>query len=842
MRFIALLLFTAAILASSLFAQTQTSAPTQAPAASTITQQPTFAKNVGQLPEDVTFSTNTPLMSILGQKTGLAFRVREVVGARDLYTSVQMDFEGANPDAEVIFDGPVVARENHFRGSAPDGFVINVPCHQKVIYKSLYPNVDFEFYYGISGFEYDIRCSTAEDLQAVVFRVRGARSVRLNESGSMEFATAGGAFVKTLPKAYLFSDDGQSLHDARFISIDGGRFGIQARSGPSERKTENRGMNSSLVIDPTIHYSTFLGKNTWLSYQHDVTIANSGDTWISGMTTVIAFPTTPGSWDTTFNGNGSFGGDFFLMRLSSDGTSLPFSTFIGGSNDESYMQISLDAESNVYLAGHTKSTNFPITSGAPSTPGGGIIICKLNSTGSSLLFSRFLTAGVQFLLEPGVACGNGFVAISGTTTMQSPFTNPGSLQPMFGGGQTDIFAAKINSNNGDPIFITYFGGPETDQCNTVACDSTGGVWICGLSATVSLVPINSSSIFPNGGGSFLLCFTGDGSGVSYGTFHVVTALRSQLIVSPSGIVSMAGMLGSVPLVAGSYLNNPMASPCVVKFHYPTSTILAASYINPDGKVANRLAFDAVGNAFQLNIAQQGSPPQIVTPNALKPIQQDRDGHIAMLNSTGTGLLYASYVGGNSWDDFYAVAGAPDDGCVVVGIVKTQNYPVSLNAYDSSLSANEFKLCATRFKLPYTAEGTQSFANGTTGCPGTQQLSTNKIAKPGADNYQWICSNAPPNSLGIVFVSEARNTGFPDPLGITVPILVDLFHPNMFALDMLSDVSGMARTAPIVIPNNTGLAGMTFYSQAFWQWNSPGCVMTSPYQISASDGLSVTVQS
>ncbi|MCG3165775.1 MAG: hypothetical protein POELPBGB_01550 [Bacteroidia bacterium] len=108
-------------------------------------------------------------------------------------------------------------------------------------------------------------------------------------------------------------------------------------------------------------FSTYLG-GAFYENSKDIKLDAAGNIIITGTTASAAFPTVAGAYDQTYNDNGSYG-DVFLSVFNSSGSSLLYSTFIGGSNKEFGGSLFADANGNVYLTGETVSSDFPVTSG-----------------------------------------------------------------------------------------------------------------------------------------------------------------------------------------------------------------------------------------------------------------------------------------------------------------------------------------------------------------------------------------------------------------------------------------------------------------------------------------------
>ena len=109
----------------------------------------------------------------------------------------------------------------------------------------------------------------------------------------------------------------------------------------------------------TLIYSTFLGSGTD-DTGRGIACDGEGNAYVTGWTGHGGFPTTPGAFDTTHNG----GYDIFGTQLSASGSTLRYSTFLGGGDNDYGYDITLDSEGHAYLVGQTLSTDFPTTSGS----------------------------------------------------------------------------------------------------------------------------------------------------------------------------------------------------------------------------------------------------------------------------------------------------------------------------------------------------------------------------------------------------------------------------------------------------------------------------------------------
>ena len=155
------------------------------------------------------------------------------------------------------------------------------------------------------------------------------------------------------------------------------------------------------VSGTALVYSTYLGGTDYAGLQQTAGIAldSSGNAYVTGLTDAANFPTTAGAFQTTYGG-GQYTG--FVTKLNATGTVVIYSTYLGGGGGYEGLDLALDASGNAYVTGYTDSTNFPTTPGTFQTSYGGgqsdAFVTKLNSTGTGLVYSTYLTgAQIQVL-------------------------------------------------------------------------------------------------------------------------------------------------------------------------------------------------------------------------------------------------------------------------------------------------------------------------------------------------------------------------------------------------------------------------------------------------------------
>ena len=232
-----------------------------------------------------------------------------------------------------------------------------------------------------------------------------------------------------------------------------------------------------------------------------IRIDSSDRIYISGQTESSDFPTTLGAYNRTHGGHE----DLFVACLSSDGSTLEFSTFLGGSSWETWPLMALDSAGNIYLGGSTCSNDYPVTPDALNTmPNGGleylvgddltgveIFMSKLSTDGSDLLYSTYLGGtGADYINALAVDSADN-VIITGHTGSSDFHVTANSYNPNFQGGfwvsdqgvnvVADIFVTKISADGSDILFSTYIGGSKNyELCRDMVLDENDAIYLTGV--------------------------------------------------------------------------------------------------------------------------------------------------------------------------------------------------------------------------------------------------------------------------------------------------------------------------------------------------------------------------
>jgi len=441
--------------------------------------------------------------------------------------------------------------------------------------------------------------------------------------------------------------------------------------------------NHPLVVDPVLVYSTYLG-GSGSDYGISIAVDSSGNTYVTGQTNSTSFPTisalqsVPGGgsdafvsklnaagsalvYSTYLGGSGGDGGngiavdssgnayvtgstastsfptvnplqsvygggdsDAFVAKLNAAGSGLVYSTYLGGSGGDGGNGVAVDSSGSVYVSGETSSGNLPLVNPLQPACGGGTdaFVAKLNPAGSALVYSTYL-GGSTNDRGTGVAVDSSGNAYATGLTYSTNFPTVSPLQPNAGGGM-DVFVAKLSTVGSALVYSTYLGGSGVDWGEAIAVDSTGSVYVTGLTSSTNFPTV--SPLQPaHGGGTydvFAAKLDAAGSALVYSTYLGGNGDDGGfgIAVDPSGNAYVTGYTSST--------NFPTVHPLqvsyggsqdvfVAKLNAAGSALLYSTYLGGSGgETGNGIAVDSAGNAY---ITGETLSANFPIANALQPV-------------------------------------------------------------------------------------------------------------------------------------------------------------------------------------------------------------------------------
>jgi hypothetical protein len=298
-------------------------------------------------------------------------------------------------------------------------------------------------------------------------------------------------------------------------------------------------------------YSTLLGGQsagdpdigTGVDIGTGIAVDSLGNIYVTGETQAIDFPTFK-----PIQASSGGGFDAFLTVLNPQGSTFIFSTYIGGSGDDSAAGIAVDASGNSYVTGGTSSANFPTTGNSALHGGGDAFVFKMNPAGSALMYSILLggsgnEAGRGIALDPS---GNAHV-VGVTDSTDFPVVH--GFQTTYGGGRSDGFISEIDSTGTALLYSTYLGGSDQDDVNAITVNGTS-TYVGGETLSSNFPQLHSLQPFQGSSDAYVAKLSPDGSALVYST--LLGGERSpQFIGASTAVRAVASDGGTNVIVAGA---------------------------------------------------------------------------------------------------------------------------------------------------------------------------------------------------------------------------------------------------------------------------------------------------
>lgn len=594
---------------------------------------------------------------------------------------MRMKFVSANPHPKKVELEEMPTKVNYFLGNDPALWVNNVATYAKIEYHDVYPGIDV-IYYGNQGqLEYDFVVAAGSNPAAILLGFEGADELRLDSQGDLLLKVSGEQCLH-LHKPVIYQEVNGVRRDIVGGYILNNRLvGFEISSYDSSRP---------LVIDPVLVYSTLLGGGSgeagWA-----IAADREGNVFVIGDTNSDEFPLSKKSLQRTYGGST----DIFVAKLSADGSKLLYSTYLGGSDADVGSGIALDPEGNIYITGDTSSTDFPVVkplqptlSGAPDA-----FVAKLSSDGSKLLYSTYV-GGSSGDRGNGIAVdasGNAYVT-GYTHSTNFPTVNP--IQAAFAGGNGDAFVLKLNPSGSTLVYSTYLGGgnDRPDIGTAIAVDSAGNAYVTGFSNSRDFPTVKPIQPFVGPTDVFVAKLNPAGSALVYST-HIGGSADDEamgIAVDATGSAYITGETESLnfPTTPEAYSRScvsvsvriPIGDICsggdafVSKLSPDGSALIYSTYLNGSGfEVGRSIAVGSDGSAYVTGFTGSRDFPTV------RPLQRtfgggEYDAFVTKLNPSGSALSYSTYLGGSGDEGGYGIAVDGKDNAYVTGFTSSSDFP------------------------------------------------------------------------------------------------------------------------------------------------------------------------
>ena len=591
----------------------------------------------------------------------------------DRHSTLRTRLLGARQSPAIAGETLLPGRTNYLTGNDASRWHQDVAQYRKVRYESVYPGIDVVYYGQQRQVEYDFVVAPGADPAAIRMDIRGAHALRLDNAGNLVIKTGSAELIQHKPVVY------QTINGQR-VAVDG-RYKLEGTQLAFELAQYDR--SQTLVIDPLLNLRFYL-PGLHREIANAIAVDGAGNAYIAGYSTPYNYAQSR-----------LLTNDAFVTKLNSDGTAIVYATYLGGSKSDVATAIAVNDAGIDTLAGDTFSNDFPITAAAQPARAGlsdGFVL-KLSADGKSLIWSTFL-GGVSQDTVTGLATdASGAAYVVGmTSSLDFPVKN--ALQAANAGG-ADAFITKLandgtmaystylggSDDDGassvavDALGNAYLGGFS----NSFNFPVTPGV----------LQPARTPNVITNDNpprsysysDAFVAKLAPAGNTLSYATYlgGQFDDVVSAIAVDGTGNAYVAGHTGSGNFPIANAFRSTITGGgdvFVSKLNSNASNLVYSTYLGGESfyDYATGIKVDAAGRAWVSGFTASTAFP---TRNPLQRANSGQnDVFLTALNAAGNDLAYSSYLGASKSDYSTGLALDPSGNVYVTGYTFSTNFTVN----------------------------------------------------------------------------------------------------------------------------------------------------------------------
>lgn len=669
------------------------------------------------------------------------------------YQTYRMDviLDGANTNAPIIAEEKQDYYETYYSDRLPNG--VTAQTYNRIVYKNIYPNIDWVLYSTNGGLKYDFIVHPGGNPHNIRMRYKGHSRIHIDEQGSLLAVTPFGSIAEQMPYAYYTNGNGSapctfSLNEnlVSFSTVDS--------------------VKDQLVIDPAIVWSTYYGDGMY-DKLNDAVATESGDIYsVGSIRNGTSAMTTTGVHQSVF----SKVDDGIIVKFNASGNRL-WGTYYGDADYDELNAIALDRWGNVIVTGGSSSKSGMATLGthkSTSNSAPGIILAKFNSNGLRVWGTYY---GNDKGEGYGVACDTlGNIYLTGITQSTSGIATPGTHKTIASTGVNNTFLARFDTS-GQLIWGTYFGVAiaNSNLYSDVAVNRLGNVFLAGT-ASNDINMTTPGSFQPAIAGNtdiYLARFNNNTGTLQWGTFYGAFWKEEfgGITCDTVGNVYLAGTVenGTSMTTSPSFKTNSSSWDVLLTSFTPTGIRRWATLFGGTGSETAKDVVWASPNAIYI----VGKTTSVFVPNnyniAYGPLvpQSTHAGHqegfVAKFADDGQECAWGTYLGGTSFDQPNGVAYGGQGRVYVVGVTTSPNMATP-NAHQTYLAdVNTSSGAGDGFIRLYNDCIVQAIANPILGtdtvCEGIP-YSFVTTAVAGATHYDW---SGTPGNTTLVSASSTSAT-------------------------------------------------------------------------------------
>ncbi|OOP55044.1 MAG: hypothetical protein AYP45_17030 [Candidatus Brocadia carolinensis] len=546
-------------------------------------------------------------------------------------------FAGGNIDT-VQGEGEVVTQVNYFKGNDPAQWKRNVPAYEVVNLGEVYKGIQIRLRAYGNNIEKRFYLKPHADPEVITMKLSGAHAISVDSTGQLEVTTDLGTVKFTKPKAY------QEINGKRVeVPVD---YEIQHLGDVDQNTETNLSCQKSKSRNPKYEVENVYGFKV-------------------------------ASYDKT-------------KELVID--PLLASTYLGGVESDYGNSIAIDADQNIYVAGYTRSPNFPTTAGAfdVSYNADDIFVSKLNADLTQLLASTFLGGASEDFVRSIALDKAKNVYLAGQTSSPD-FPTTDDAYDTIKNGYCDAFLAKFSGDLTDLLASTYLGGSSDDSANAITFGPSG-IILCVTGRTLSpdfpTTPGVYDTGFKNGDvfiarldwnlGHIISSTYLGGTSNDYGNAIAVDAQRNIYVAGDTWSFDFPVSINAYSISFGGGFGDAF----ITKLNWDLTRVLASTYLGGvTDDFATAIALDAQNHIYVVGQTESLDFP--TTPFAYDTDFHNGDAFVSKFNVDLTKLLASTFLGGADDDVANSVALGPDGNVYVGGYTGSSDFPITAGAYSIS---------------------------------------------------------------------------------------------------------------------------------------------------------------
>jgi hypothetical protein len=621
-------------------------------------------------------------------------------------TNIQFGLVGAARNPTVTGEGPQLGRVNYFIGNDPAKWHTNVPTYARVRYKGVYPGIDLVYYGNNEQLEYDFAISPGADPGRIEFAIEGSNHIEVGTDNTLVVQTSSGDLRFQAPAVYQESHGLRVPVRGTYIMKDPTHVGFQVAP---------YNVSEQLVIDPVLVYSTYLG-GSGNDHASGIVVDGTGSVYIAGFTDSADFPLATLGSLTAGNTH------VFVAKLDPSGSNLIYADYLGGNSQDYGYALVLDSTNHVFVTGSTASSDFPVVNPFQGTYPGSFnaFLTEISADGSSLLYSTYLGGnGSDVPSSVAVDSLNDVFVAGNTSSTNFPMAN--AYQPTASANQGGMFGnygflSKFSPDGSFLVYSTYLSGSSNvplncggtpcwpspySAINGMVVDGNGNAYATGLTNTYNFPStagayLVSNSTQQNASVGFVSKLSSSG-GLDYSTYFYESSgsltVPNAIAVDGSGSAYITGEAysdGTFPITTTAICDPGVQGwACgygfVTKFDATASTLLYSTFLGPNnyaGPVA--IVVDPNGDAY---IAASTSSNSFNIVNGIESYTSGSDVLLVEIDASASTQVFATYLGASADESPTGLALDANGNLYVAGITDSTDFPATQGAFQELIGGN-----------------------------------------------------------------------------------------------------------------------------------------------------------